>query len=45
MAVTCANAASIFADGWKKTLMTQTPLNDWLSMCSMSLTVVVSARS
>ena len=45
MAVTCAVAASILAPGWKKILMTAMPVSDWLSMCSMSLTVVVSARS
>jgi len=31
--------------GWKKTLMTPTPGIDCDSMCSMSLTVVVKARS
>ena len=41
MAVTCATAVSIFAPGWKKTLMTAMPCSDWVSMCSMSLTVVV----
>ena len=45
IAVTCAVAASIFALGWKKIFTTPTPASDWLSMCSMSLTVVVSARS
>ncbi len=45
MAVTCAVAASMLAPGWKKILMTAMPVSDWLSMCSMSLTVVVSPRS
>ena len=45
IAVTCATAASMLAPGWKKTLITPTPASDWLSMCSMSLTVVVIARS
>ncbi len=45
IALTCATAASIFAPGWKKTLMTPTPVSDWLSMCSISLTVVVNDRS
>ena len=45
MAVTCAVAASILAPGWKKIFTTDTPVSDWLSMCSISLTVVVSARS
>src|SRR5215470_15967889 len=41
----CATAASIFAPGWKKTLITLTPFNDCDSICSMSLTVVVIPRS
>ncbi len=45
MAVTCATAISIFADGWKNTLIRPTPLSDCDSMCSMSFTVVVSDRS
>ncbi len=45
IAVTCAVAASMCAPGWKKILTTATPVSDWLSMCSMSLTVVVRARS
>jgi hypothetical protein len=45
IAVTCAVAASIAAPGWKKILMTEMPGSDWLSTCSMSLTVVVSPRS
>jgi len=45
IAVTSAVAAAMFAPGWKKILMTAIPVSDWLSMCSMSLTVVVSARS
>src|SRR5580692_11646283 len=44
-AVTCASAVSSFALGWKKTLTTDTPFIVWLSMCSMSLTVVGTARS
>ena len=34
-----------WSPGWKKTLMTPTPVNDCDSMCSMSFTVVVIARS
>ncbi len=45
MAVTWETAASMCALGWKKTLTTATPASDCDSMCSMSLTVVVSARS
>ena len=45
IAVTCATAASIFAPGWKKTLITEMPLNDCDSICSISFTVVVIARS
>ena len=45
IALTCATPASTFAPGWKNTLMTLTPLSDCDSMCSMSLTVVVIARS
>jgi len=45
MAVTWATAASMLVPGWKKTLMTPTPVNDCDSMCSMSFTVVVIARS
>ena len=44
-AVTCATASSIFAVGWKKTLTIELPRSDCDSMCSMSLTVVVSDRS
>ena len=33
---------SMFAPGWKKTLTTAMPRSDCDSMCSMSLTVVVS---
>jgi hypothetical protein len=43
--VTCATAASIFAPGWKKTLMMEMPLTDCDSICSMSFTAVVIARS
>jgi hypothetical protein len=45
MADSCATADSILAPGWKKTLMTVIPGTDWDSMCSTSLTVVVTARS
>ena len=45
IAVTWATALAMFVFGWKKTLMTPTPLRDCDSMCSMSLTVVVSDRS
>ncbi len=45
MAVTCASAISILAFGWKKILMTAMPLSVWLSVCSISLTVVVKTRS
>src|SRR5580693_4264844 len=45
MAVTWARAVSSFAVGWKKTLTTLMPFMVWLSMCSMSLTVVVNTRS
>ena len=44
-AVTCATAASIFAPGWKNTLMTEMPLTDCDSMCSISFTAVVIERS
>ena len=40
-----ATAASILAPGWKNTLTTLTPCIDCDSMCSISLTVVVIARS
>src|SRR3954447_5161885 len=43
--VICATAEATFTCGWKKTLMTATPARDCDSMCSMSLTVVVMARS
>ena len=45
MDTTCAMAVGMFAVGWKKTLMTETPASDCDSMCSMSLTVVVRPRS
>ena len=35
----------MFALGWKKTLMIVMPASDVDSMCSISLTVVVSPRS
>src|SRR5437764_2114287 len=44
-AASCATAASIFAFGWKKTRMTESPGSDCDSICSMSLTCVVNARS
>ena len=49
MAVVSATAASMEAFGWKKTRMTPAPMpapfKEFDSMCSMSLTVVVIARS
>ena len=45
MAVTCDTAASMCAFGWKKTFTTEMPASVCDSMCSMSLTVVVTARS
>src|SRR5437868_15402929 len=45
MAVIWANASSTLASGWKNTLMTATPLYDCDSICSISFTVVVMARS
>jgi hypothetical protein len=45
IATTCASAVWMFAFGWKKILMTDTPESDVDSMCSMSLTVVVRLRS
>ena len=45
IAVTCACAALMLTVGWKKTLTTPVPGSDCDSMCSMSLTVVDSARS
>ena len=44
-AVICARAISTLALGWKYTRITATPLYDCDSMCSISLTVVVSDRS
>ena len=44
-ATTCAMAVWMFALGWKKTLMIVMPASDVDSMCSISLTVVVSPRS
>jgi hypothetical protein len=35
----------MLALGWKNTLITDTPARDCDSMCSMSLTTVVSPRS
>jgi len=45
VAVICATPASTRAFGWKNTLITDTPGSDCDSMCSISLTVVVKARS
>ena len=45
MAVICATAISGLTVGWKKNFTTATPFSDWDSICSMSLTVVVAARS
>ena len=45
IAVICATASSTFTVGWKYTRMTETPWYDSDSECSMSLTVVVRARS
>ncbi len=39
----CATATSV--PGWKKILTMPRPYSDWLSMCSMLLTVAVSERS
>ena len=44
-AVTSAMAPSTDVPGCRKILVTLTPFSDWLSMCSMPLTVVVVARS
>lgn len=44
-AVTSAIAPSTLVPGWRKILVTLTPFRDWLSRCSMPLTVVVVARS
>ena len=45
MAVTWPSASSMLTPGWKKTLTTAIPRSDCDSMCSMSLTFVVSERS
>src|SRR5579864_2103538 len=45
LAANCATAASILAFGWKNILITAMPGSDCDSMCSMSLTEVVKARS
>jgi hypothetical protein len=39
IAVTWAVAVRISTPGWKKIFTTPTPGSDWLSMCSMSLTL------
>ena len=44
-AVNSAIASSTRAPGWKKILVMLRPFMVWDSMCSMSLTVVVSERS
>ncbi len=44
-AVNCAIAMSILAPGWKNTLVILRPFTVCDSMCSMSLTAVVSERS
>ena len=44
IAVTWAFAVRMSTFGWKKTLTMPTPLYEFATMCSMSLTVVVSAR-
>ena len=43
--VTCAFAVRMSAVGWKKILTTPKPAYETPSMCSISFTVVVSARS
>ena len=45
VAVSSDIAISTRAPGWKKTLTILRPFMLWDSMCSMSLTVVVSERS
>src|SRR5512143_3219008 len=44
IAVTCALAMLMSTVGWKKILTMPKPGYEFASMCSMSLTVVVSAR-
>jgi hypothetical protein len=44
MAVICALASRTSAPGWKKTFTMPMPGREVASMCSMSLTVVVSER-
>ncbi len=44
-ATTCEMAVWMLAVGWKNTLMTVMPASEVDSMCSMSLTTVVSPRS
>ena len=43
-AVTCAVAVRMSVPGWKKIFTIPMPCSDWLSRCSMSLTMVVSPR-
>ena len=45
IAVICAIAISTLTFGWKNTFTSPTPFNDCVSVCSTSLTVVVSERS
>ncbi len=45
IAVTCAFAVAILTEGWKKILTMPKVVYEFDSMCSISLTVVVSARS
>ena len=45
MELICASAISGLTLGWKNTLMIATPVYDCDSICSMSFTVVVMARS
>ncbi|MCY1170570.1 hypothetical protein D9M73_106480 [compost metagenome] len=44
-AVTCAEAVRMSTPGWKKIFTMPTPLSDWLSIWSISLTVLESERS
>ena len=45
IAVTCALAVAILTEGWKKILTMPNVVYEFASICSISLTVVVSARS
>ena len=44
IALTCALATAMLTPGWKKILTMAMPAYELASMCSMSLTVVVSER-